>query len=338
MSNSKIAPNNDYPAAFAGYADGTTDGKGVFRDKGKLWAYILQYEPELAAAIRKQNNPKGDLSNKLLDRVRAARQAMTHAGSVKAGRATSAPPSSTRTSRSARPNGATPQAAKGVPQLHEMKFICSTFLGPADVEAPLADIKEYAIEKVAWYTGSRNVTAALLFAYMNVSGEGHSSIVVCKAASFANESTESIKKLVERYGMKQFTFSFDNNGALVEVPCVVFQFGSIPLRIMTCEDSKPVIVSTPAAKYTMISIQWPNLHKAKDFEAKARSSFPKEVLLTVGMDNVHPDGVPAVTDFLLQCPFRKDRVDIIIGKVLVRTDRLQAIWDRCGIGDIFPRP
>ena len=169
-----------YPVGFPQFAHATVNN-GEFKDLEKLWLFILTHDATLAEQLRKQSVVKksADLSKRLIEAVRDARQKMANS---RATRSKSSPPSSSST----QPKHRNPA------QLHDMKLVGTKFTKQDGEELPCVSIEEFSTFCCGWMMGTRNKTGYYLNHYENEEPFDNPFVIVCRASSFDDESTESL--------------------------------------------------------------------------------------------------------------------------------------------------
>jgi hypothetical protein len=317
----------NYPVGFPQYAHATVSN-GDFRDLEKLWQSISATDASLATRLGNQSVVKktADLSQKLIDAVKAARAKMANSRSA---RAKSAPPA--RQAPSA-------QKSRNNTPLHEMQLVGAKFTIANGDEVPIVGMEEFSTFCRGVILGTRNKTGDVLHKFDLEAPFKNPLAIICRSSSFEDESKESRARLQERYHVSEAVLHFDDKGSLNVVSCLVFQLGLEMVQVLTCTIMKPVIVNSAVAKFTQISVQIPNLEGKANWKAKAEADFAKTGMLALGLENVFGDSVPKQTGYLENIPFKRTKIDIVIGKVLVKTEKLVEVWRRNGLFGVLLRP
>ena len=315
-----------YPVAFGRYCDDMVGGS--YRDKDRMWRRVGDTEPQMAASYKSHatnGKLRSDLQSKLKDVHRSLRKSGANRGH-RDGAATAKTPVR-----------GSPPAAGGVPQLEEMILVDYAFQGPEGEleDVPFDDVIAY---ESGWCKGSRNKTANVLYHNMEEQPYDAPAAILCKAAAFEHETSEMRKKLIARYRPRYFSALWDFKGILKQVECILFQLGSTDVEALTY-GTEAKQVTTASSKFVQVSVQYPNLSEKADFANGGKANFAKDVVLAASAKFIYDDFKPVITNTLKDVKYRRDTMTMHIGKILIKNEHLEELWNRSGMtNDVFFRP
>jgi hypothetical protein len=143
------------------------------------------------------------------------------------------------------------------------------------------------------------------------------------------------RKLLDKFTHTQCRFYFvGKNRAPIELPCVMFQFGEVPV-IFDDKLQCAAEVSRELADSAKVSIRVPNLDAVAAFEKNVKAEFQSTVTGAIGQKLIYKDQLPFHTNTYHDMVWKGDTISKHVGMATIHTDSLDEVLRRSGINGVF---